>query len=225
VAASPRAVAPLTHGRGTLIDDDVRLGSGVDGGSGGTIEIGVRAKIRGASEISNGVRIGDRFDAGHNVFVGEGTVIGDDCRISSNTYIGPRCTIGSRVIVDANCYISEFTTIEDDVRIAPGACLASDPHPGSESHLCERGPTIQRGAQVGMNATILPFVTIGERSLVAAGSVVTKDVPPCLVVAGNPARILKAITQITCPLDLEQGEYLRARPVKNGGSGRSSRPS
>src|SRR6266481_3102861 len=101
-----------------------------------------------------------------------------------------------------------FTTIEDDVTIGPGVGLANDPHPGSENHACMRGPTIERGAQIGMNATILPFVTIGQRSVVGAGSVVTRAVPAELVVAGNPARVLKSVSQVTCPLDLQPGEYL-----------------
>jgi len=83
-----------------------------------------------------------------------------------------------------------------------------------------RGPTIERGAQIGMNATILPFVTIGQRSVVGAGSVVTSAVPAELVVAGNPARVLKSVAQVTCPLDLRQGEYLRVpQPEAIAGGG------
>jgi acetyltransferase-like isoleucine patch superfamily enzyme len=187
------------------------------------IVIGTNGRIRSGSAISDGVRIGDRFDAGHNVTVGEDAVFGDDCHLANNTIIGSGCTIGDRVTIDANCYVAQFTTIEDDVTIAAGVCLANDPHPGSDAHLCVRGPTIQRGAQIGMNATVLPFVIVGERSLVGAGSVVTRDVPAELVVAGNPARILKSVSQVTCPLDLEAGQYLRApqgRPARSAAGGR-----
>src|SRR5205823_946575 len=92
-----------------------------------------------------------------------------------------------------NGHIGQGTLIDEDVTIAPAACFANDPHPGSKRHACMRGPTIEPGAQIGMNATILPFVTIGERSVVGAGSVVTSDVGPELVVAGNPAHVLKTI--------------------------------
>jgi acetyltransferase-like isoleucine patch superfamily enzyme len=68
-----------------------------------------------------------------------------------------------------------------------------------------------------MNATILPFVTIGERSVVGAGSVVTRDVPAELVVAGNPARVLKSISEVVCPLDLEEGDYMRASQPQRPG--------
>lgn len=198
-------------GQGTLIDDDVRLGSEADASRSKGIEIGKSAKIRGGSTIHDGARIGDRLETGRNVSIGEDTVIGEDCRISNNTIIESDCHLGDRVRIEANCFIARFTTIEDDVTIAPGVCLANDPHPGSENHACMRGPTIERGAQIGMNATILPFVTIGERSVVGAGSVVTHEVPAALVVVGNPARVLKSVAQISCPLDLQEGDYQRPR--------------
>ena len=209
-AGSPaqRWASHIRIGRGALIDDDVRLGGGRAQGASHPIEIGRDARIRGGSMIDDGVRIGDRLETGHNVFIGEDTVIGDDVHIENNTIIEAGCTLGDRVRVQANCYAAAFTTIEDDVTIGPGVGLANDPHPGSENHACMRGPTIERGAQIGMNATILPFVTIGQRSVVGAGSVVTRPVPAELVVAGNPARVLKSVSQVTCPLDLQPGEYL-----------------
>jgi acetyltransferase-like isoleucine patch superfamily enzyme len=198
-------------GQGALIDDDVHLGT--DTGSSGSkaIEIGKGARIRGGSQVRSGVRIGDRLETGRNVSIGEDTVIGEDCHIATNTIIESDCQVGDRVNIGANCFIGQFTTIQDDVSIAPGVCLANDPHPGSKNHACMRGPTIEHGVQIGMNATILPFVTLGERSVVGAGSVVTREVQAGLVVVGNPARVLKSVTQITCPLDLEKGDYQRSR--------------
>lgn len=210
-------------GPGTLIDEGVHLGNEPRRGRARTIQIGRSARIRGGSAIAEGVRIGDRLEMGHNVFIGEDTVIGDDCHVANNTIIEAGCVIGDRVRIQANCYITAFTTIEDDVTIAPGVGLANDPHPGSENHACMRGPTIERGAQIGMNATILPFVTIGQRSVVGAGSVVTRAVPADLVVAGNPARVLKSVSQVTCPLDLRHGEYLRV-PLPEAIAGGASKP-
>jgi acetyltransferase-like isoleucine patch superfamily enzyme len=219
VPRGERWAANVRIGAGTLIDDGVRLGGGHSQGAPHPIEIGRDARIRGGSTIDDGVRIGDRLDTGNNVVIGEDTVIGDDFHVASNTIIGAGCTFGDRVRVEANCYVASFTTIEDDVTIGPGAGLANDPHPGSEDHACMRGPTIERGAQIGMNATILPFVTIGQRSVVGAGSVVTHAVPPELVVAGNPARVLKSVSQVTCPLDLELGDYLRVAHDPSPSSG------
>jgi acetyltransferase-like isoleucine patch superfamily enzyme len=196
-------------GAGSLLEDDVRLGVGGGATRARGIEIGDGARIQGGSEIGDGVRIGDRLETGRNVSVGDDTVIGGDCRIASNTVVGADCVIGDRVRIGANSYIARFTTIQDDVTIAPGVCLANDPHPGSAEHACMRGPTIKRGAQLGMNVTVLPFVTIGERAVVGAGSVVTHDVPSALVVVGNPARVLKSVASVVCPLDLDAGEYQR----------------
>ena len=218
VPGDQRRWALATIGQGALIDDDVRLGSASGRAESRPIAIGRDARIRSGSAIDDGVHIGDRLETGRNVSIGADSVVGDDCQIADNTIIQEACVVGARVRVAANCVITSFTTIGDDVAIAPGACLANDPHPGSDMHACMRGPTIERGAQIGMNATILPFVTIGERAVVGAGAVVTRDVPAELVVAGNPARVLKSISEISCPLDLVEGEYLRPPTRRNGGT-------
>lgn len=96
--------------------------------------------------------------------------------------------IGSRVRIHTGVYVAQFTTIEDDVFLAPGVMIANDRHPVCKE--CLVGPTIKRGARVGINATLLPAVVIGEGALVGAGAVVTKDVPAGAVVAVNPARVV-----------------------------------
>lgn len=198
-------------GAGSVIEDDVRLGSEAEPSRRWKgLEIGNDALIRAGSAVHDGVRVGDRLETGRNVVIGTDTVVGSDCRIRDNTIVGADCTIGDGVQIHANCYIARGSTIEDGVTIAPGVCMVDDPHPGSKTRLCQRGPTIERGAQIGTNVTILPFVTIGERSVVGAGSVVTHNVASELVVVGNPARVLKSITEVTCPLDLQRGEYLRS---------------
>ena len=204
--ALPRDVA---LGRGCLIDDNVILGARPGRQPrDSALRIGRRAIVRSGSVIYAGTAIGDAFETGHNVVIREDNVIGDDVKVWNNAVIDYGCTIGDRVKIHSNCYVGQLTTIEDDVFLAPGVSLANDPHPGSETHLCMRGPTIKAGAQIGMNATILPFVTIGERALVGAGAVVTRDVPSGMIVVGNPARILKPVGELSCPLDVLNGEYL-----------------
>ena len=213
-APALRDVPPdVVLGRGCLIDDNVILGARPGRPvRAPTVRLGRRSIVRSGSVLYAGSRIGDRFETGHNTVVREDNVIGDDVKIWNNSVVDYGCTIGDRVKIHSNCYVAQFTTIEDDVFLAPGVSLANDPHPGTLTHLCMRGPRIKAGAQIGMNATILPFVTVGERSLVGAGAVVTRDVPPGMVVVGNPARVLKPVSEISCPLDVVAGDYLAAIP-------------
>ncbi|MBI3490734.1 MAG: N-acetyltransferase [Acidobacteria bacterium] len=121
----------------------------------------------------------------------------------------------TRPCIHCNIYIAQFTTIEEDVFLAPGVSIANDPHPICTK--CMQGPTIRRGARIGVNATLLPLITIGENALVGAGSVVTKDVPDGMVVAGSPARILGPVGKVECPFGIvipydERGLDVRRRP-------------
>src|SRR5205814_1246514 len=115
-----------------------------------------------------------------------------------------------RVKIHGKCYLAQFTVLEDDVFLAPGVSVANDPHPGCAfSKQCMRGPTVRAGAQIGAGVTLLPFVTVGRRALVGAGSVVTKDVPAETVVAGNPARPIRSIYNLGCPVHLTDHPYAR----------------
>jgi len=204
-------------GAGSLVEDDVVLGARAGRSRRSSeVEIGRSAMIRRGTAVYEGVRIGDRLETGRNVVIGADTKVGDDCRIWHNSVVESECSVGDRVKIQANCYVGSLTTIEDDVTIESGVCLANDPHPGSETHLCARGPTLARNSQVGMNATIFPFVTIGEGAMVEAGSVVTRSVPDGLVVGGNPARVLGSVAEVGCPLDLPDGGYLGSTPDGDG---------
>lgn len=173
--------------------------------------LGPGARLRAGTILYAGSRIGARLETGHYVIVREDNDIGDDVKIWNNTTIDYGCRIGNRVKIHCNGYIAQFTVLEDDVFLAPGVSIANDPHPGCDfSKKCMRGPTIQAGAQIGAGVTILPFVTIGRRALVGAGSVVTKDVPAETVVAGNPARVRRSIYELGCPVDLTDHPYRRS---------------
>ncbi len=158
--------------------------------------IGAPGHIRANTVIYTNVTIGDGLQTGHGVVIREENTIGRNCNIWNNSTVDYGCVIGDNVKIHCNCYIAQYTTIEDGVFMAPGVTIANDPHPVCT--LCMRGPTIKRGARIGVNVTILPNVTIGEYALVAAGSVVTKDVPPRMLVRGNPARVVKSIYELEC---------------------------
>jgi acetyltransferase-like isoleucine patch superfamily enzyme len=163
------------------------------------LRIGISANLRSGTVIYAGSTIGSHLQTGHNVVIREQNQIGDFVSIWNNTTIDYGCTIGSYVKLHTNVYVAQHTILEDEVFLAPGVTIANDPHPGCAfSSQCMRGPHIKRGAQIGVNATILPLITIGARALVGAGSVVTRDVPDDVVVAGNPARILRRTDELRC---------------------------
>jgi acetyltransferase-like isoleucine patch superfamily enzyme len=86
-------------------------------------------------------------------------------------------------------------TLEDDVFVGPNVTFTNDLQPRSRNAAPQLLPTlVKKGASIGANATILPGLTIGEGAMVGAGSVVTKDVPPHTVVAGNPARVMRSLS-------------------------------
>ena len=161
--------------------------------------IGQGSHLRSGTVIYLGSLIGDFLETGHHAVIREENRIGHHFSLWSNSTVDYNCRIGDNVKVHCNCYIAQFTTIEDGVFLAPGVIVANDLHPGSpNASECMKGPTLKKGAQIGCNVTILPRVTIGEHSLIGAGSVVTKDIPPYSIAFGNPARVAKKVTQLQC---------------------------
>ncbi len=120
-----------------------------------------------------------------------GAVIGADCNICDHTFIENDVRLGDRVTLKCGVQVWDGITMEDDVFVGPNATFSNDPFPRSRQHPAHFARTvIRRGASIGANATILPGLTIGEKAMVGAGSVVTRDVPPLAIVTGNPARIV-----------------------------------
>jgi acetyltransferase-like isoleucine patch superfamily enzyme len=158
------------------------------------LHIGPNAVIRAFSIIYIGSRIGSHLETGHGVVIREENRIGDHLSIWNQSTIDYGCAIGNRVRIHTGVYVAQFTTIEDDVFLAPGVMIANDRHPVCRE--CLQGPTIKAGARIGINATLLPGVVIGERALVGAGAVVTRDVPAGAVVAGNPARVVGQVDEL-----------------------------
>jgi len=138
------------------------------------------------------------------VLIREDNEIGEDVSIGSGCVVEHHVRIGCRVRLHSNVFVPEFSVLHDDCWLGPNVVLTNAKYPRSpqvKSTLL--GPLIGRGAKVGANATVLPGVRIGEEALVGAGAVVTHDVEPYAVVAGNPARRLKSVSDLPYerPLD------------------------
>ena len=130
-----------------------------------------------------------------------GCEIGDETKVGTFVEIQKGAKIGRRCKISSHSFICEGVTLEDEVFIGHGVMFTNDrfPRATSASGALQTEadwtclPTlVKRGASIGSNATLLCGITIGEGAIVGAGSVVTKDVPPGAIVAGNPARVMKA---------------------------------
>lgn len=149
-----------------------------------------------------------------------GAVIGADCNICDHVFIENDVKVGDRVTIKSGVQLWDGVQVEDDVFIGPNATFTNDAFPRSKQYPEKFvRTTIKRGASIGANATILPGLVIGANALVGAGAVVTRDVPPNAIVAGNPARIKGYVSvtntknvlpqKITSPLEVFSVERVR----------------
>ncbi|HKR28162.1 MAG TPA: acyltransferase [Acidobacteriaceae bacterium] len=131
-----------------------------------------------------------------------GCQIGDDTKIGAFVEIQKNATVGRRCKISSHTFICEGVVIEDNVFIGHGVMFTNDAYPRAttldgdlqtEADWKVQPTVIRRGASIGSGTTILCNLSVGENAIVGAGSVVTRDVPPNVIVAGNPARILRAI--------------------------------
>jgi len=151
--------------------------------------IGTGAIVYAGAVVGKGVLIADTASVREDVVIGDYTIIGRNATIENRVVIGARCKI------QTNVYICSYSEVGDDCFIAPCAATSNDNFAGrwKERTKYYKGVTVRNGGRIGVNATILPGKVIGGDGLVAAGSVVTKDVPGAFVVCGNPAKPLRPV--------------------------------
>ncbi|MBA3844198.1 MAG: N-acetyltransferase [Actinobacteria bacterium] len=159
------------------------------------------AEIGGGTVISTGAivfagsSVGTACIVGDQSCIRERVTLGDNCILGRGSLIENDTTVGDGTRIQAGAYITAYSTLEEDVFIAPCVVTTNDNYMGrTERRRTEmRGPTIRRSARVGGGVIICPGVEIGEEAFVGAGAVVTKDVPPRKLVVGNPARVLRDV--------------------------------
>jgi acetyltransferase-like isoleucine patch superfamily enzyme len=151
-------------------------------------ELGVDTEVAEFSVLHD-CRIGDRCEIWRFVNI-YGATLGNDCMVGSLVEIQSDVTVGDRCRIQSHAFLCSLVTLGDDVFVSHGAKFVNDVNPPSGDSSEWEPIVIKDGASIGTNATLLP-VTVGENALVGAGAVVTEDVPPNAVVAGNPAEVIR----------------------------------
>ncbi len=158
-------------------------------------ELGEGTVVSTGAVVFAGTRIGARVIVGDQACVRERVVLGDDVVVGRGTLIENDTAVGALTRIQAGAYITAYSTLEDNVFVAPCVVTTNDNFMGrtDRRHELMKGPTIRRGARIGGGATLCPGIEIGEEAFVGAGAVVIADVPPRAVVVGNPARQIRDV--------------------------------
>src|SRR5690348_13867247 len=159
------------------------------------------ATIGDGTVVSSGAIVFAGSSVGANCIVGDQSCIrervtmADGCVLGRGSLIENDTTVGAGTRIQAGAYVTAYSTLEEDVFIAPCVVTTNDNFMGrtEKRKSLMKGPTIRKGARVGGGAIICPGVEIGEEAFVGAGAVVTKDVPAGVVVVGSPARVLRDV--------------------------------
>lgn len=151
--------------------------------------IGTYVVIYRGSEIGESVLIADLSTVREDVTIGKKTIVGRGVAIEN------KCTIGKFCKLETNVYITAYSELEDRVFVAPCVATSNDNYIGRTEERFKhfKGVVIRKGGRIGVNATILPGKEIGADALVAAGALVTGDVPPGKIVAGVPAKVFRDV--------------------------------
>jgi len=198
--------AGVQLGAGCRVEDHAVLGRRPRPGPTSTVKVprtlpplvvGDETSIGTGAVIYTGTTIGSQCLVGDLAFVREQVQIGDRVIVGTHVTIENTVSIGDNVKMQTGAYITAWTIIEADCFIAPCVVTTNDNYMGrTERRFAERGgAVIRRGARVGANVTLLPNVEVGAEAFVAAGSVVSRPVPPATLVIGSPAKARRSVPE------------------------------
>ena len=186
-------------GAGSVVEDFCIVGTPPRGAAAGALAtvIGDGSVIRSHTVIYAGNTIGRNFQTGNKVNIRESNRIGNNVSIGTLSVIEHHVEIADNVRIHTQVFIPEYSVLEEGCWIGPNVVFTNAKYPlspGVKDSLA--GPIIRKGAKIGANSTLLPGVVIGENALVGAGSVVVRDVPAGAVVVGNPARVIRQVSEL-----------------------------
>jgi acetyltransferase-like isoleucine patch superfamily enzyme len=159
--------------------------------------IGDNTVVSTGAIVFAGSSIGADCIVGDQSCIRERVTMADDCILGRGSLIENDTTVGAGTRIQAEAYITAYSTLEEDVFIAPCVVTTNDNFMGrtEKRRALMKGPTIRRGARVGGGAILCPGIEVGEEAFIGAGAVVTKDVPPRKLVVGSPARVLRDVAE------------------------------
>lgn len=198
-----------TIGEGTFIEPDVSVGFRYHQDC-GPAHVGRNGILRKGTIIYGDVTIGDYFQTGHYVVIRARVQIGDYCTVLNQSTLEGVIHFGNGVRIMSHVYIPSRTWFGNNVFVGPGVTFLNDRLPGRLGKMpMPKGARIEDDVMIGGGCTILPGIAIGERSFIAAGAVVTRDIPPKSLVKGVPGRI----EPLPASLDLPNNPALTIQPI------------
>ena len=177
-----------TRAKNSILPEVKKLPPAVIGSG---VTIGTASIIYANAELADDVFVADLATVRERVTIGEKTIVGRGVSVEND------CTVGKKCKLETNCYITAYSTLGDSVFVAPCVVTTNDNYMARSKERFDKfkGVTIKTGGRVGANSTILPGKVIEEDGTVAAGSIVSKDVPKEKLVVGTPARVIRDVPE------------------------------